>query len=142
MASLGDSVMLIIFLSFKKEQLICKPDSVLGINPSFCHLSELRLTPQLKLPTPQDWASSPQTLIYAELQHTGANSCLVTQNTGKLLPYLLTLTARQACGGYFLLCIHTLAGIFQLRRALLCVVRTFLCLPKQAATKRLTAMQI
>ena len=79
--------------------------------------------------------------IYMVLQPTGRTATMVAHSTGGLLPHLFTLTTTSVA---VILCyaLHTLAGIFPLGSVVLCVVRTFLPLPKQSATDRLAVQFI
>jgi len=64
------------------------------------------------------------------LQPEGRTANDVATDTGKLLPYLLTLDPTSRAG-YFLLRYHTLTDIFSFKSTVPFVVRTFLPLVEQ-----------
>ena len=77
------------------------------------------------------------TPVYMILQPLSSTAFRIAAETGKLLPYLLTLTFDTE-GGYFLLLNSAFTNSYPLDSRVLCVVRTFLFLTK--ATSQSTAL--
>ena len=72
------------------------------------------------------------TPVYMILQPLSCTASYIAIRTGKLLPYLLTLTFIK--GGYFLLLNSALTNSYPLGNRVLYVVRTFLFLNKKRQT--------